>query len=91
MFDAAALVLEEIAPDDKNRNEVLGARVILNMAAKKWEMAEALVRAQAIHPKVCGPSVSVTKTTCRLSAKSELPQECQNPTQSGVGGCRFSA
>ena len=29
MFDAAVLVLEEIAPDDKNRNEVLGARVIL--------------------------------------------------------------
>jgi hypothetical protein len=24
MFDAAALVLEEIAPKDKNRNEVLG-------------------------------------------------------------------
>jgi hypothetical protein len=23
MFDAAALVLEEIAPEDKNRNEVL--------------------------------------------------------------------
>jgi hypothetical protein len=44
MFDAAALVLEEIAPDDKNRNEVLGARVILYMAAKKWEMAEAIAR-----------------------------------------------
>jgi hypothetical protein len=27
MFDAAALVLEEIEPEDKNRNEVLGARV----------------------------------------------------------------
>jgi hypothetical protein len=27
MFDDAALVLEEIAPEDKNRNEVLGARV----------------------------------------------------------------
>ena len=27
MFDAAALVLEEIAPEDKTRNEVLGARV----------------------------------------------------------------
>ena len=44
MFDAAVLVLEEIAPDDKNRNEVLGARVILYMAAKKWEMAEAIAR-----------------------------------------------
>ena len=44
MFDVAVLVLEEIAPDDKNRNEVLGARVILYMAAKKWEMAEAIAR-----------------------------------------------
>jgi hypothetical protein len=35
MFDSAALVLEEIAPDDKNRKEVLGARVVLYMAAKK--------------------------------------------------------
>ena len=26
MFDAAALVLEEIAPEDKTRNEVLGTR-----------------------------------------------------------------
>ena len=42
MFDAAALVLEEIAPEDKNRNEVLGARVVLYMAAKKWDMAAAV-------------------------------------------------
>ena len=27
MFDDAAMVLEEIAPEDKTRNEVLGARV----------------------------------------------------------------
>jgi hypothetical protein len=42
MFDAAALVLEEIAPEDKNRNEVLGARVNLYMAAKKWDMVAAI-------------------------------------------------
>ena len=42
MFDDAALVLEEIAPEDKNRNEVLGARVNLYMAAKKWDMAAAV-------------------------------------------------
>jgi hypothetical protein len=42
MFDAAALVLEEIAPEDKNRNEVLGARVNLYMAAKKWDMVVAV-------------------------------------------------
>jgi hypothetical protein len=42
MFDDAGLVLEEIAPEDKNRNEVLGARVNLYMAAKKWDMAAAV-------------------------------------------------
>ena len=39
MFDDAALALEEIAPEDKNRTEVLGARVVLYIAAKKWDMA----------------------------------------------------
>ena len=38
MFDDAAMVLEEIAPEDKTRNEVLGARVNLYMATKKWDM-----------------------------------------------------
>ena len=42
MFDDAAMVLEEIAPEDKTRNEVLGARVNLYMAARKWDMAAAV-------------------------------------------------
>jgi Flp pilus assembly protein TadD len=42
MFDDAALALEEIAPEDKTRREVLGARVGIYMAAKKWEMAAAV-------------------------------------------------
>jgi Flp pilus assembly protein TadD len=42
MFDSAAMVLEEIAPEDKTRNEVLGARINLYMAAKKWNMAAAV-------------------------------------------------
>jgi Flp pilus assembly protein TadD len=42
MFDDAAMVLEEIAPGDKTRNEVLGARVGIYMAAKKWDMAAAV-------------------------------------------------
>ena len=42
MFDDAAMVMEEIAPEDKTRNEVLGARVNLYMAAKKWDMAAAV-------------------------------------------------
>jgi Flp pilus assembly protein TadD len=39
MIDDAALALEEIAPEDKTRTEVLGARVAIYMAAKKWDMA----------------------------------------------------
>ena len=35
----SALALEEIAPEDKNRTEVLEARVVLYIAAKKWDMA----------------------------------------------------
>ena len=42
MFDDAALALEEITPENKTRNEVLGARVNLYMAAKKWDMAAAV-------------------------------------------------
>jgi Flp pilus assembly protein TadD len=42
MLDDAAMALEEIAPEDKSRNEVLGARVVLYMAAKKWDMAAAI-------------------------------------------------
>jgi lipopolysaccharide biosynthesis regulator YciM len=42
MFDDAALALEEIKPEDRTRNEVLGARVNLYMAAKKWDMATAV-------------------------------------------------
>jgi Flp pilus assembly protein TadD len=42
MLEDAALALEEIAPEDKHRNEVLGARVNLYMAAKKWDMAAAV-------------------------------------------------
>jgi hypothetical protein len=42
MFNEAAQVLEEIAPEDKNRNEVLGARVNLYIVAKKWDMAAAV-------------------------------------------------
>ena len=32
----------EIAPEDRTRKEVLGARMDLYMAAKKWEMAAAV-------------------------------------------------
>jgi lipopolysaccharide biosynthesis regulator YciM len=42
MFDDTAQVFEEIEPEDKSRNEVLGARVNLYMAARKWDMAAAI-------------------------------------------------
>ena len=42
MLDDAALALEEIEPEDKTRNDVLGARVNLYIAAKKWDMAAAV-------------------------------------------------
>ena len=42
MFDDAAMVLEEINPEDKTRNEVLGARIDIYMAAKKWDLAAAV-------------------------------------------------
>ena len=35
-------MMPEMAPEDKTRNEVLGARVNLYMAARKWDMAAAV-------------------------------------------------
>ena len=60
MFDDAALVLEEIAPEDKNRNEVLGARVNLYMVAKKWDMAAAVASHLAkVDPQTAGWWISL--------------------------------
>jgi hypothetical protein len=42
MLDDAALALDEIQPNDKTRTEVLGARVNLYMAVRKWDMAAAV-------------------------------------------------
>ena len=42
MLNEAAQVLDEIEPEEKTRNEVLGARVNLYMAAQKWDMAAAV-------------------------------------------------
>lgn len=44
MFDDSAMALEEIAPEDKIRPEVLGFRVDLYMAAKKWDMGAAVAQ-----------------------------------------------
>jgi Flp pilus assembly protein TadD len=54
MFDDAALALEEIAPEEKTRSEVLGARVAIYPAAEKWDMAAEvanhLVKAEPENP-----------------------------------------
>ncbi|MFZ0711577.1 MAG: hypothetical protein WAM53_16180 [Terrimicrobiaceae bacterium] len=39
MFDYAVLALEAIEPQDKNRNEVLAARLDIYLAARKWDLA----------------------------------------------------
>jgi hypothetical protein len=39
MFDSAALALKRSSPKTRPANEVLGARVNLYKAAKKWDMA----------------------------------------------------
>ena len=73
MFDDAALVLEEIAPEDKTRNEVLGARVDLYMAAKKWDMAAAVAsHLVKVDPQTAGWRISLAyalrRTTCYADA-----------------------
>jgi lipopolysaccharide biosynthesis regulator YciM len=37
-------LISQGAPEDKSRNEVLGARVNLYMTARKWDMAVAIAR-----------------------------------------------
>ena len=70
MFDAATLVLEEIAPEDKTRNEVLGARVNLYMAAKKWDMVAAVAsHLVKVDPK---PQAGGSVSPMRLDAPKAL-------------------
>jgi Flp pilus assembly protein TadD len=69
MFDAAALVLEEIAPEDKNRKEVLGARVNLYMAAKKWDMVAAIANHLVkIDPQTAGWWISLAYAVRRTES-----------------------
>jgi Flp pilus assembly protein TadD len=77
MFDDAALVLEEIAPEDKTRNEVLGARVAIYMAAKKWDMAAAVAsHLVKVDPETAGWRISlayaVRRTDCVENAEAIL-------------------
>ena len=54
MLDDAALALEEIEPGDKTRSEVLGARVTIYMAAKKWDMAAVASHLVKTEPETSG-------------------------------------
>jgi hypothetical protein len=85
MFDVAALLFEEIAPEDKNRTEVLGMRVQLYMAAKKWDMAAAV----ASHLVKVEPENEVwwhsTWPVTRASPESSLSGNCGRELASDEG------
>ncbi len=64
------MVLEEIAPEDKTRNEGLGARVNLYMAAKKWEMAAAVAsHLVKVDPGTAGWWISLAYALASTSAR----------------------
>ena len=69
MLDDAALALEEIKPEDKTRTEVLGARVVLYIAAKKWDMAAAV----ASHLVKVEPKNEVWWINLAYSVRHESP------------------
>lgn len=69
MFDDAANALEEIEPDDKTRKEVLGARVELYMAAKKWDMAVAVASHMVkVEPEEAGWWLSLADAVRRAAS-----------------------
>jgi lipopolysaccharide biosynthesis regulator YciM len=84
MFEAAALVLEEISPEDKTRTQVLRARVVLYMAAKKWDMAATiashLVKVEPENETLEGATALLIARNCRslfsviLSADALAPK-----------------
>ena len=65
----SALALEEIAPEDKTRNEVLGARVDIYMAAKKWDMAAAVAsHLVKVDPETAGWWISLAYAVRRTES-----------------------
>ena len=69
MLDDAANALEEIEPEDKTRKEVLGARVDIYMAAKKWHMAAAVAEHLVkIEPEIVGWWVNLAYATRRAES-----------------------
>ena len=69
MFDDAANALEEIAPEDRIRKEVLGARVDLYMAANKWDMATAVAsHLVKVEPEEAGWWINLAYATRRYES-----------------------
>ena len=69
MLDDAAMVLEEIAPEDKTRSEVLGARVDIYITAKKWDMAAAVAsHLVKVDPQTAGWWISLAYALRRSEA-----------------------
>ena len=69
MFDDAALALEEIAPEDKVRSEVLGARIDIYLAAKKWDMAAAVANYLVkVEPENSGWWIKLANATRRCES-----------------------
>ena len=67
MFDSAAQVLEQIAPEDKNRTEVLGMRVQFYMAAKKWDMVAAVAsHLVKVEPENAGWWITLAYSVTRI-------------------------
>jgi lipopolysaccharide biosynthesis regulator YciM len=82
MFDDAALVLEEIAPEDKNRNEVLGARVNLYMVAAKWDMAAAVAgHLVKVDPGTAGWWISLAYAVRRTESVEKTISFCRGRKQ----------
>ena len=72
MFDDAAMVLEEIAPEDKTRSEVLGTRVSIYLAAKKWDMAAAVAsHLVKVDPQTAGWWISLAYAVRRAESVEE--------------------
>ena len=70
MLDDAVLALEEIEPEDKNRTEVLGARVVLYIAAKKWDMAAVVAsHLVKVDPETAGWWISLAYAVRRIGVE----------------------
>ena len=80
MFDDAALVLEEIAPEDKNREGVLGARVVLYMAGRRIQVAVITQSLDRVHLySTCGLIVPTGACSAWPSLKIVIKPTPQRP------------